>query len=148
MTTEFSADSRVLVIDDVVATRAIIRDMLQEIGFVHIEEAGSADEGLNQINECIPSVIICDFMLGGVSGLELRNLLREDREKRDIPFILMSSRSDLPSVNFSVGINTHFIFKPVGMDVLKQKLREVLVHSEYEFGEVESPSPKPVRNLV
>jgi CheY-like chemotaxis protein len=82
----------VLVVDD----EAAIRDMIQfalERAKMQVLTAADAQEALLRINEARPDIILMDWMMPGVSGIELTRRLRRDSYTEDIPIIMLTAGS-------------------------------------------------------
>ncbi|MDQ3731948.1 MAG: response regulator, partial [Pseudomonadota bacterium] len=83
--------TRVLIIEDEGAIRAMISYTLKRSGF-EVAEASDADEALVQVTECNPDLVLLDWMLPGQSGMDLARRLRRDDRTRDIPIIMLTAR--------------------------------------------------------
>jgi two-component system phosphate regulon response regulator PhoB len=81
----------VLVVDDEEAIRDMIQFALEKSG-MGVQTASSAHEALLSINESRPDIILMDWMMPGVSGLELTRRLRKDPYTEDIPIIMLTAR--------------------------------------------------------
>jgi PAS domain S-box-containing protein len=81
---------RVLVVDDVAASRECLRDMLETSG-LEVAVASSVDEALNILSgDGVFSAILADELMPGRNGLDLLTAVRTDMRSRKIPFIMMS----------------------------------------------------------
>src|SRR5210317_259849 len=81
----------VLVVDD----EAAIRDMIQfalERAKMDVQTAADAQQALVRISEKRPDIILLDWMMPGVSGIELTRRLRRDAFTEDIPIIMLTAR--------------------------------------------------------
>jgi len=122
-----SDEPQVMVIDDIPATREIIRDMLQEMGFSRIEEASDGREALDKLKERGAQLIICDYMMKDMSGLDLLNQLRNHPYLVDIPFIVVSAVGDVPVIETALDLGaSDYIVKPVSFQLLRRKVSDVL----------------------
>ena len=115
---------RVLVIDRQRGMRAILRQLLAQIGIEDVIEARNGEEALELIDRpetMEPDVIICDLHLDKLDGLELCNMFRLDKE-RGTPIIIVTGESDefLHEVARQVGA-VEVLTKPVSApDLLVQ----------------------------
>ena len=75
---------RVLVVDDESAIRDMIRFALERAEMT-VDSAADAQEALLRISENRPDIILMDWMMPGVSGIELTRRLRKDAFTEDIP---------------------------------------------------------------
>ena len=77
--------------DDEVAILDMIRFALEQADMV-VETVVSAYEALVNINDDRPNIILMDWMMPGVSGVELTRRLRKDSNTKDIPIIMLTAR--------------------------------------------------------
>lgn len=127
MNTEFQAEPQVLLVDDVESTRAVIRDMLEEMGFKDIVEASDGKEALDLLKRHRAQLIICDYMMQNLSGLDLLHQLRNYPYLVDIPFIIVSGVNDVPVVETAMDLGAaDYVVKPVCFALLKNKITDVL----------------------
>ncbi|MGR3756194.1 MAG: phosphate regulon transcriptional regulator PhoB [Tranquillimonas sp.] len=84
---------RILVVEDEPAQREVLAYNLEAEGFA-VSRAGSGDEALLAAAEDAPDLIVLDWMLPGVSGIEVCRRLRLRAEMRDVPIIMLSARSE------------------------------------------------------
>jgi CheY-like chemotaxis protein len=117
-----------LVVDDVPATRAALKDMLHEIGFTRVIEASGGREALEKLKSEGADLIVCDYMMQDMSGLDLLNQLRNHAYLVDIPFIVVSSNGDAPVVETALDLGAaDYLVKPVSFQLLKKKITHVLM---------------------
>ena len=83
--------THVLVVDDEAAIRDMIRFALEKSG-MNVDSAADAHEALVRINEARPDIILLDWMMPGISGLELVRRLRKDPVTQDIPVIVLTAK--------------------------------------------------------
>lgn len=123
---EFSG-LRVLLVEDQKEARAMMRNMLMEMGVTQIFEAGDGREALDFIDAAFDfiDVVVCDWNMPAMSGVEfLRQLRTVDSE---MPFLMVTGRSDMNSVveAKSSGV-TGYIGKPFSAAQFEAKLRIIL----------------------
>jgi signal transduction histidine kinase/CheY-like chemotaxis protein len=82
---------RVLVIDDEEAYRYIVREMLNVPPY-QVAEAASGGEGVRMTRDLLPDVVLLDFRLNDMTGLEVYQRLREDSKTAGVPVILVTSQ--------------------------------------------------------
>mgnify|MGYP000352616129 CR=1 FL=1 len=83
--------TNVLVVDDEAAIRDMIQFALEKAGMA-VQTASNAHEAVVRINETRPDIILMDWMMPGVSGLELTRRLRKDVYTEDIPIIMLTAK--------------------------------------------------------
>lgn len=83
----------ILLVEDEVAIREMLQSGLVRAGF-EVRLAADAAEAERQMKEAVPDLILLDWMLPGVSGLELARRLRRDAAKKRLPLIMLTARCD------------------------------------------------------
>jgi DNA-binding response OmpR family regulator len=85
---------QVLLIDDDDAVRRFFVRVLTRAGF-DVAEAGDGPDGIARIAEHLPSVVVLDNRMPGMSGLEVLTKLRGDPRTRTLPVILVTAEGDV-----------------------------------------------------
>jgi two-component system, chemotaxis family, chemotaxis protein CheY len=117
----------VLVVDDNQSAREYIIDMLQDMGFSKFEEAENGKEAMVKLRQSRACIIISDQNMKDMTGLELLSEIRNYPYLADIPFLMISSNSEMKLVDSSFKLGAmDFILKPVDFNTLEQKIKRVL----------------------
>ncbi len=134
---------RILVVEDEPAQREILIYNLEAGGF-RVLRAGSGDEALLVVEEERPDVILLDWMLPGVSGIEICRRLRARVSTRSVPIIMMSAKSE--EADRVRGLETgadDYVVKPFSVAELIARVRSQLrrtrpstVGQRLEFGDI------------
>jgi len=85
--------AKILVIEDEPAIQALISVNLKRAGH-EVIAALDAESARRQIDEALPDLILLDWMLPGMSGLDLARRLRAEARTRDIPIIMLTARGE------------------------------------------------------
>ncbi len=116
----------VLVVEDEAALATMLRYNLEKQGF-RVEEAGDGQEALTRISEGPPDIVLLDWMLPVMSGIEVCRQIRRRPATRDLPVIMVTARTeDQDAVR---GLNTgadDYITKPFNMEALLARMRALL----------------------
>jgi two-component system phosphate regulon response regulator PhoB len=119
----------VLVVEDEAALATMLRYNLEKQGF-RVEEAADGQEALTRIAEAQPDLVLLDWMLPVMSGIEVCRQIRRRPSTRDLPVIMVTARTeDQDAVR---GLNTgadDYITKPFSMDALLARMRALLRRS-------------------
>lgn len=116
----------VLVVEDEPAQREILAYNLQAEGF-GVLQAGDGDAALLSVAENPPDIMVLDWMLPSVSGIEICRRLKSKPETRDIAIIMLSARSE--EVDRIRGLETgadDYVVKPYSMPELMARVRAQL----------------------
>ncbi len=116
----------VLVVEDETALQQLLAYNLQRAGFA-VEQAFDSDEALTLIAERLPDLVLLDWMLPWMSGLELCRQLRRKKETANLPIIMLTARTEEP--DRLQGLDTgadDYITKPFSIEELIARVRAVL----------------------
>jgi two-component system phosphate regulon response regulator PhoB len=116
----------VLVVEDEPAQREVLRYNLEAEGF-RVVQAASGDEGLLMLREEAPDIVLLDWMLPGVSGIEVCRQIKSRSETRAIPVIMLSARTE--EVDRVRGLETgadDYVIKPYSVIELMARVRAQL----------------------
>ena len=119
----------VLIVEDETALMTMLRYNLEKQGF-RVEEAGDGEEALTRINELKPDMVLLDWMLPHLSGIEVCRQLRRRPATRELPVIMITARSeDQDAVR---GLNTgadDYVTKPFSTEALVARMRALMRRS-------------------
>ncbi len=119
----------VLVVEDEASLATMLRYNLEKQGF-RVEEAVDGQEAMARISESPPDIVLLDWMLPVMSGIEVCRQIRRRPATRDLPVIMVTARTeDQDAVR---GLNTgadDYITKPFSMDALLARMRALLRRS-------------------
>jgi CheY-like chemotaxis protein len=120
---------RVLVVDDNPHMRKLVITILQAFGVVQIFEAGDGDKAWAMIREANPDVVFLDWMMDGLNGLEVAQLIRTSPQTPNpfVPVIMLTGYTTLDKVRAArdAGIN-EFLAKPVSVKAVMSRLVAVI----------------------
>lgn len=126
---------RVLIIDDRMEARAMLKNMLMEIGITQIFEANDGREGLKFIDSAFDLVdmVLCDWNMPHMDGLALLQQIRTVNTY--MPFLMITGKGDLASVaNAKTSGVSAYILKPYSLTQLEAKMRVVIARYEQAMG--------------
>lgn len=126
---------QILLIEDEPAIRSMVSVALERAGY-GILEAGEAEEAERVLADRRPDLILLDWMLPGISGIELARRLRKDEYSRDIPIIMLTARSEEDDRirGLEVGADD-YVTKPFSPRELIARIKAVLRRTTQEDGE-------------
>ncbi|WP_158963603.1 phosphate regulon transcriptional regulator PhoB [Chachezhania sediminis] len=116
----------VLVVEDELAQREVLSYNLEAEGF-RVLKAGNGDEALLLVDEDVPDIIVLDWMMPNLSGIEVCRRLKTRPETRSIPIIMLSARSE--EVDKVRGLETgadDYVVKPYSVIELMARVRTQL----------------------
>jgi len=116
----------VLIVEDEAALATMLRYNLEKQGF-RVDEAADGQEALIRISEAPPDLVLLDWMLPVMSGIEVCRQIRRRADTRDLPVIMVTARTD--DQDAVRGLNTgadDYITKPFNMEALLARMRALL----------------------
>ena len=117
---------KTLVLDDSGTMRRIIVNTLKRIGITDIVEAENGKEGLEKYEQSKPDLILTDWNMPEMNGLELVKKVRADSRFTELPIIMVTTEGGKSEVIVALkaGVN-NYIVKPFTPQILKEKLAAV-----------------------
>ena len=118
---------RILIVDDYKTMLRIIRNLLKQLGFDNVEEAIDGSSALQKLRDKDFGMIISDWNMEPMSGLQLLKEVRADVKLKEVPFIMITAESKSENVIAAkeAGVS-NYIVKPFNAATLKGKLTTVL----------------------
>ncbi|MDX1513461.1 MAG: phosphate regulon transcriptional regulator PhoB [Gammaproteobacteria bacterium] len=121
--------TNILVVEDEAAIREMIEDGLRRAGF-QVLLAADAAEAERQMKEVVPDLILLDWMLPGVSGVEFARRLRRDSASKNLPIVILTARAEEQDrlKGFEAGADD-YISKPFSVRELVARIQAVVRRS-------------------
>ena len=117
---------KVLVVDDFSTMRRIVKNALKQIGFTQTVEADDGTTGLEVLKQEDVGLIISDWNMPKMSGLDLLKAVKSDAATKDIPFIMVTAEAQKENVLQAVQAGvSNYVVKPFTADNLQEKLKDV-----------------------
>jgi two-component system, chemotaxis family, chemotaxis protein CheY len=113
----------ILVVDDYSSMLRIMRNLLKQIGFANVDEALNGSEALSKLRDTDYALVISDWNMEPMTGLELLREMRADERLKEIPFIMVTAESKTERVIEAkqAGVD-NYIVKPFNAATLKAKI--------------------------
>jgi two-component system, chemotaxis family, chemotaxis protein CheY len=120
----------VLIVDDYKTMLRIIRNLLKQLEFDNVEEATDGAEALQKLRAGNFGLVISDWNMAPMTGLDLLKEVRADARLKDMPFIMITAESKTENVVAAkqAGVS-NYIVKPFNAETLKEKIEKVLAHA-------------------
>jgi two-component system chemotaxis response regulator CheY len=117
---------KILIVDDFSTMRKIIRNILTQLGFKNILEADDGTTALEILKKEKVDLIISDWNMPKMSGLELLKAVRSDENLKDVPFVMVTAEAQKESILEAIKYKVNqYIVKPFTPETLKEKLEKV-----------------------
>lgn len=130
------AKKNILIVEDAISMRHMVKAALRTNGFNSLIEAGDGEKALKVLelyfvrNEAI-DLIVCDWVMPNMSGLDLFKTIQKEDKYKNIPFILLTGNDQKDSITeaLQAGIK-NYIVKPFNPLKLFEKVRALLQEQE------------------
>jgi two-component system chemotaxis response regulator CheY len=117
---------KAVVVDDQLTMRTLVRSCLQQIGVLDVREYPGPQEALEGLKVQPAHIVLSDFNMPGMDGLEFLRSVRADPVLKSTGFVLLTGRADAELVKRAVQFGANnYLAKPFTVATLKQKLEQV-----------------------
>ena len=118
---------KILIVDDYKTMLRIISNLLKQLGFSNIDEATDGSMALDMFKKKNYGLVISDWNMEPMSGLDLLKNVRAGGDNAKVPFIMITAESKTENVIAAkqAGVN-NYIVKPFNAETLKMKMTAVL----------------------
>lgn len=118
---------KVLVVDDFATMRRIIKGVLRQLGFDKIVEAEDGSTALDALKKEEIGLIVSDWNMPNMSGLDLLKAVRGDDGLKRIPFIMVTAEGLKENVLEAVKLGvTNYVVKPFTPEAFSEKIQAAL----------------------
>ncbi len=114
---------KVLVVEDFPTMRNIIKNLFKQIGFKNIEEAEDGLQALDKLKGGGYDLVLSDWNMPNMEGIELLRNMRKDPVLKDIPFLMVTAEAGKDKIIKAIrsGVN-YYIVKPFTSEALNETL--------------------------
>lgn len=118
---------KVLIVDDFATMRKVVRNLLKQSGYEDIVEAEDGVMALKALKAQKIDVVVSDWNMPNMTGLELLKAVRADAELAKTPFLMVTAEALQDNVVAAVkaGVN-NYIVKPFTAEVLSEKIKKIM----------------------
>ncbi|MCH7614301.1 MAG: chemotaxis response regulator CheY [Nitrospinae bacterium] len=117
---------KVLVVDDMSTMRRIIRNVLKQIGYTDLHEAEDGAVGLKKLREGGFGLVVSDWNMPVMSGIELLRAIRADSDIKHLPVLMVTAEAQKDNIIEAVQAGvSNYVVKPFTADALLEKLEKI-----------------------
>lgn len=117
----------ILIVDDYKTMLRIIRNLLKQLGFNNVDEATDGSMALQKLRDKDYGLVISDWNMEPMTGIQLLREVRADAKLKDLPFIMITAESKTENVVAAKAAGvSNYIVKPFNAATLKTKLTTIL----------------------
>lgn len=119
--------TKILVVEDDPTSSKLMTYHLRMMGFKNVTEVADGDSALEQMKKEKADLVIADWHMPNLNGLDLFKAIREEGLWRDIPFLMVTVEKDGQKVQEAIQAGVRdYIVKPIKVENFKRKIRELL----------------------
>lgn len=117
---------RVLIVDDFATMRRILRNILKQIGYTRILEADDGTTALEMLKKEKVDLIISDWNMPKMTGLDLLKTVRASSESKGLPFLMVTAEAQKQNVIDAVKAGvSNYIVKPFTPEQIAEKIEKI-----------------------
>ncbi|MEE8399910.1 MAG: response regulator [Desulfobacterales bacterium] len=119
-------EMKILIVDDFATMRRILKSVLRQIGFTNIREADDGNVALRLLKKEAVDLVLCDWNMPEMPGIDLLKAVRADDELKNIPFVMVTAEAQKEHILAAVkaGVSS-YVVKPFTAEAVEQKLNKV-----------------------
>ena len=120
-------DMAILIVDDFKTMLRIIRNLLKQLDFNNVDEATDGSAALKKLREKDYGLVISDWNMEPMTGLQLVREVRSDKKLKTLPFIMVTTESKPEKIVTAkeAGVSS-YIVKPFNAETLNQEIASAL----------------------
>jgi two-component system chemotaxis response regulator CheY len=117
---------KILIVDDFSTMRRIMKNILKQLNFVNIIEADDGSTALEALQREKIDLVVSDWNMPKITGLELIKVIRSDDALKHIPFLMVTAEAQQENIIEAVksGVS-NYIVKPFTAETLSQKINQI-----------------------
>lgn len=127
----FPPETRILVVDDMVGMRKLVKEQLHKMGYHDIVESENGETAFKELNEAVGKgapigLVLSDWNMPVLQGIELLRRVRATPKFAELPFMLITAEGEFNQVKEAIALKvSDYIVKPFTPATMKAKLETV-----------------------
>lgn len=117
---------KILVVDDMVTMRRIVKNMLKQLGFPNCDEAENGQEALRKLRGDTYGFVVSDWNMPVMSGIDMLRAIRADDKLKAIPVLMVTAEAQQSNLVEAVQAGvSNYIVKPFTAETMQEKLGKI-----------------------
>ncbi len=117
---------KILVVDDMVTMRKIVRNILKQLGFANTDEAENGEEGLQKLRGGSYNFVVSDWNMPVMTGIEMLRAIRADEKLKSIPVLMVTAEAQQSNLIEAVQAGvSNYIVKPFTAETMQEKIGKI-----------------------
>lgn len=118
---------KILIAEDFASMRRIIKSVLRQAGYQQIIEAEDGVAALRKLKSDDIGLVIADWNMPNMTGLDLLKTMRNDDTLKDIPFLMVTAEAKKDNIIEAIQSGaSNYLVKPFTPDMLREKIDQIL----------------------
>jgi two-component system chemotaxis response regulator CheY len=117
---------KVLVVDDMVTMRRIIKNILKQLGFGNVDEAENGQEALQKLRADTFGFVVSDWNMPVMTGIDMLRAIRADEKLKTIPVLMVTAEAQQSNLIEAVQAGvSNYIVKPFTAETMQEKITKM-----------------------
>ena len=117
---------KILVVDDFATMRKIIKNLLGQLGYKNVHEADDGSTALVMLKKERFDLIIADWNMPQMSGLDLLKTTRRNEKYKNTPFVMVTAEANKNNIVAAIQAGANeYIIKPFNANTLQEKIKKI-----------------------
>jgi two-component system chemotaxis response regulator CheY len=117
---------KILVVDDFATMRKIIKNLLGQLGYKNVHEADDGSTALVMLKKERFDLIIADWNMPQMSGLDLLKTTRGNENYKNTPFVMVTAEANKNNIVAAIQAGANeYIIKPFNANTLQEKIKKI-----------------------
>ena len=117
---------KILIVDDFVTMRRIVKNLLKQLGYENITEAEDGEQAYAKLKGGGFKFVVSDWNMPNLDGLGLVQKVRSDPELKTMPFLMVTAEAEKEKVIEAIKAGvSNYIVKPFTAETLKEKMNKI-----------------------
>ena len=117
---------KVLVVDDMVTMRRIVKNILKQLGFGNVDEAENGQEALQKLKADTFGFVVSDWNMPVMTGIDMLRAIRADEKLKAIPVLMVTAEAQQSNLIEAVKAGvSNYIVKPFTAETMQEKIAKI-----------------------
>lgn len=117
---------KVLVVDDMVTMRRIVKNILKQLGFANVDEAENGQEALQKLRADTYGFVVSDWNMPVMTGIDMLRAIRADEKLKPTPVLMVTAEAQQSNLIEAVQAGvSNYIVKPFTAETLQEKIAKI-----------------------
>ena len=117
---------KILVVDDMVTMRRIVKNILKQLGFANVEEAENGQEALQKLRADSYGFVVSDWNMPVMTGIDMLRAIRADEKLKTTPVLMVTAEAQQSNLVEAVQAGvSNYIVKPFTAETLQEKITKI-----------------------